>query len=158
MAKNTLAKLKRFSKLSPQTKLYLTKALIIPHLEYPPIPLNTIKKSNQIRLQATLNSAVRWVEGITPPYHTKIKDLHQQWRLDPLNTRNFQQSLKVWDKLRINCPDIMEELTEEREGRAHYWWPSALIQETDEEPQPLYTRTINEPAEDDLPDSDSGED
>lgn len=45
-ASNTLRKLKRFKKLSPRSKLHLHKALVLPVLDYPIIPLNTLKKSN----------------------------------------------------------------------------------------------------------------
>lgn len=138
LASCTLRKLKRFKNLSPGVKLHLYKALIIPVLDYPVIPMNIIKPTNWKHLQAIQNKALRWVNGDVPPYETTITALHHHYKLDPLNVRNHRLASRMWDKIRTEFPEQTQEF-ETREFRStHAWWPLAYIQENGQEPDPIY--------------------
>lgn len=60
-----------------------------PHLNFSPIPLNTISKSNQLKLKAVQNKVLRWINSDTPPYQTAMKTLHDIYELQPLNIRHY---------------------------------------------------------------------
>lgn len=137
LAKEASKKLKRFTSLTSKTKLHLVKALVIPHLLYPPTPLYAASKSNLMKLQRILNSNLRWVNGDAPPYHNSIKQLHEKWNITPINIKLFEQNFKVWEKIRNHFPDQYENLTINRE-RTHQWWPSSIITEDNIAPEPIY--------------------
>lgn len=138
LAKTAQTKLKRFSNMAPKTKLHLYKALVAPHLCYPPIPLNAISKTNQTKLQTVQNKALRWINGDRPPYHTTVEELHNLYRLKPLNIKNFQAGYQVWKNLREHQPEDVQNLLDEETRATHMWWPRAYIAEDTRAPPPLY--------------------
>lgn len=137
-ASTTLRKLKRFKTLSPRIKLHLYKALILPVLDYPVIPLNTIKTSNWKKLQSIQNKALRWIDASIPPYVSTIQDLHEAYKLEPLNVRNHRLAAKAWENVRLNFPDKTEEYERQEFVSTHAWWPLAYIREDDPAPNPIY--------------------
>lgn len=138
MANITLKKLKRFSKLNSKTKLHLYKALVLPILEYPAIPLNTLKKYNWRDIQTIQNRALRWVDNQIPPYNKTSKDLHRQYEMTPLNLRNFYRSQAMWDTIRNLFPEEVEAMNELHHDNTHKWWPLSFIDENTLPPQPIY--------------------
>ena len=140
LAQNALNKIKRFSRLSTKTKLHLVKAMVLPHLLYPPTPLQATSKSNLEKLQAILNKSLRWANGDIPPYHTTMEQLHKQWKINPINTTLFTQNYNIWEKIRTLMPVEYELLNTER-GPSHKWWPSSLLQEDANPPLPIYINT-----------------
>lgn len=139
LATVALKKIKRFSKLNSKTKLHLYKALVLPHLEYPPIPLNIIKIKNKLKLQAVQNKALRWIAGDIPPYHTTIEQLHQIWKIEPINIRNFKQGCRVWNTIRIYHQEADNRLTSEEFTSSHTWWKKSYINENQQIPAPIYS-------------------
>lgn len=79
--------------------------MVIPHLEYPPVPLNTASTTNQFKFQAVQNKALRWVNGDRPPYTFTIIQLHEKYKMELLNVRNFRASYKLWETLREHHED-----------------------------------------------------
>lgn len=136
-ARATLTKLKRFSKLSPKVKIHLYKALVLPHIEYPPVPLNSITHSNKYKLQSIQNKAIRWANGDRPPYTTTIEELHHRYKLEPINIRNFKQAYNIWEKLRIHQEEELIKITNEEVRGTHSWWPLSYIDFNDQMPEPL---------------------
>lgn len=151
-ASTTLRKLKRFKNLSSRTKLHLYKALILPVLDYPYIPMNTIKKSNWLKLQSLQNRALRWINSDIPPYSTTIMDLHNQYNLEPLNVRNFRLASAMWEKIRLEFPDNTEAYENQVFNSTHAWWPLSYIAENTNEPDPIYGRTRQPQNEDEQDD------
>lgn len=138
-ASAALKKLKKFSKLRPQTKLHLYKAFVLPTLEYPTIPLNTISTSNWQSLQTVQNKALRWIDGATPPYSTTVNDLHDRYNMQPLNIRNFQTAHSAWEKMRTHLAADVQQLTEIETAGSHSWWPLSYLPEEAREPPPIFT-------------------
>lgn len=137
-AKITLRKLRRFRKLSSKIKLHLYKAVVLPILDYPVIPMNTLKPTNWKKQQAIQNKALRWISGDVPPYSTTIKFLHTKYKLDPINIRNHRLALKMWDSFRAEFPTETEEYENTEFNRTHAWWPLAYMPENAREPTPIY--------------------
>lgn len=140
-AKLAFTKLKRFSKMTPKIKLHLYKALVTPHLQYSPVPLNTLSKSNKLKYQAIQNKALRWINGDQPPYHTTVKQLHDKYNIQPLNVQNFTASYRLWERLRTNQENEVNKLEEQRTDASHNWWKQSYINVDQELPPPLYGKS-----------------
>ena len=81
-AKHQLIKLRRFSSCPAHIKLKLYKTLIRPILEYPPVPLNTIRPTNMLNLQTIQNQALIWICGIRYPNpRPTIETLHTTYNI-----------------------------------------------------------------------------
>ena len=119
-------RLKRFRNLSIKTKLKLYKTLILPILEYPPVPLHLASKTQKHKLQVVQNKYLRWAVGEPPPYNTTIEDLHRLYKMEPINKRLEKQAKKLWEKVSINERDKYNELREVNFRRNHAWWPRSL--------------------------------
>ena len=95
-----LLKMKRFSCLPSDTKLYLFKALIRPMLEYPAVVLCTASRSALYKLQQVQSKALRWVHG---PWDGERRptnvELHDLYGVEPLNVRLHGLARRVWDSL-----------------------------------------------------------
>lgn len=141
LASQALSKLKRFSALSPRTKLHLYKAMAAPHLTYPPVPLNIISNSNLQKLQAVQNKALRWINGDRPPYTTRIQELHQIHNLTPLNVKIFEAALRTWDTIRDILPEEELQIQDDAQRGSHAWWNSSYIEEWTAPPDPVYCST-----------------
>lgn len=135
-----LRKLRRFKNLNPRLKLHLYKALILPIIDYPPIPYNTIKPTNWKSLQALQNKALRWINGDAPPYNTTVEQLHEIYNLKPLNIRNFRLAYNAWEKIRAEFPEETEVYETTEYARTHAWWPLAYIPANAVEPRPIYKK------------------
>lgn len=138
LANLTLQKLKRFNKLNAKTKLHLYKALVLPILEYPAIPLNTLKKSNWSDIQTIQNRALRWVDNLIPPYNKNSEDLHRHYKILPLNIRNFYRSQTLWNNISSIFPEEVEAMNEMHHDNTHKWWPLSYIDVNTPPPQPNY--------------------
>lgn len=137
-ASMTLKKLRRFRKFSSKTKLHLYKALILPIIDYPVIPMNTLRPTNWKKLQAIQNKALRWINGDTPPYHSTIQALHTKYGLETINTRNFRLAYSMWEKIRMEFPVETNDYQNATFNRTHAWWPLAYMSEEAVEPRPIF--------------------
>ncbi len=63
--KGILSKLKRFNNLTPKLKTTLVKTLLLPVIEYPPIPLCSISKTQKINMQKVVNKAIQFIIVMT---------------------------------------------------------------------------------------------
>lgn len=142
-ANTNLKKLRRFKKLSPKLKLHLYKALILPIIDYPVIPMNTLRPSNWKKQQAVQNKALRWINDDVPPYGTTIKELHQKYGIEPLNIRNHRLANSMWEKIRLEFPTETDGYENATFNRTHAWWPLAYMPADAEEPQPIYGNISN---------------
>ena len=137
--KDIVASLKRFRGLSTKIKTHLIKAYLIPVLEYPPIPMHLVSKSQMLRLQTILNEALRFAYNERYPYNRNTQELHQQSKLIPLNIRMHKRATNIWKSLEQTDDPIYQKLTEQQNGRPqHSWFPQSL-QAINEQPTPLYT-------------------
>lgn len=107
-ARKELFKLKRFSAFNAKTKLHLYKALVMPHLDYAPVPTNVLSATNKLKIQIVQNKALRWINGDRPPYDSIIEQLHNTYNLQAYNVRIYTQAMKVWEKIRTGWPEEVD--------------------------------------------------
>lgn len=137
-----LLKLKRFSGLPERTKLYLFKALIRPILEYPAVVLVVASRSAQLELQRTQSNALLWVHGRTQANRRPSNaDLHERYRVLPLNLRLHELALRVWQSLERdqdpNMDTIIAGAAPLADGEEHPWWPRCRPRALGPPPPPL---------------------
>ena len=137
-AKGTLTNLRRFINLTTKLKTTLVKALLIPVIEYPPVPLCAISKAQKINLQKQLNKGLRFIHYNEPDLLT-MEQLHQQYNILPFNISIHNKALQIWQKVRIiEDEEIFQELVRERE-KSHCWFPKTSQIINLPLPVPIYT-------------------
>ena len=134
-AEAELCKLKRFGQLSEEAKTHLYKALIRPVLEYPAVPLDTLSKTQVLKLQRVQNSAIKWIANWTPPYTTTMVAEHERLNLETLNVRIHRMSRRTWQKVEAYDPESYDRLSNaEPANENHSWLRRSLpLVETPEE-------------------------
>ncbi|MPC54987.1 hypothetical protein E2C01_048918 [Portunus trituberculatus] len=93
-AKSALTRLFCFRDLVTGLKLQLIKALVLPILYYPPVPLHAFSKTAISRLQKEQNSALRFASGTRWDDFTGSASLHEAASLPALNPENFIYKLR----------------------------------------------------------------
>jgi len=139
MAKTTLSNLERFRDSSPQTKLHLYKALILPLLTYCPLALSLTAKTNHLKLQTIQNRALRFALGVKWYDFKTAQSLHRDTDLPPLNLTLHHRIMKQLEKFRAiheATYAFIEDLnTRNRIVHQH----NILDTETHIPPDPIYT-------------------
>ena len=81
-----VTKLKRFRAASAKTRVHLYKQLVLPIMEYPPVPTHALSKSRLATLQRVQNRALRqaYNDTVYSPNHT-TEELHRRAKLSPTN-------------------------------------------------------------------------
>ena len=135
-----LKKLFRFRNLPTKIKVHLVKAMVIPTLEYPPIPIHSLSKNQIIKLQRTQNKALRWATEQRHPYTLSTVDIHELTNTPPTNIRLHKQAEEIWNKLRQDQNEIYTQLTLNTENITKYnmHFPSSLTR-IHTPPNPIYT-------------------
>lgn len=141
-AKTALARLYRFRDLDSKIKLHLIKALILPILTYPPIPLHTMSRTAISRLQKVQNAALRFVYNTRWDQFTTSEALHEAASLPALNVRLHRLATKVWEGLEEEGGEqflALQQLHRQAPQRNHSWFPRSLpILDSNQEPAPRY--------------------
>ena len=70
-----------------KVKIHLIKALILPLLDYPPIPIHTLSKTQLRKLQLTHNKALRFATNQRYPYTMNTREIHEYTNTEPINIR-----------------------------------------------------------------------
>ncbi|CAL4104097.1 unnamed protein product, partial [Meganyctiphanes norvegica] len=83
-ARTELKKLQRFRALKTKLKVRLYKALILPLLTYPVVPLNISSKTQIKKLQTIQNNAIRWITNEHHPIRCPIALRQEQLKIEPL--------------------------------------------------------------------------
>ena len=133
-ASRQLQKLKRFTQLPARIKLRLYKSLILPILEYPPVPLHAASKSAILTLQIIQNRALRWVnsQDIIDERPT-VERLHRVYKMVSVNQRLYTLARRLWERLEEDqdpnlapiraIEDALQDGGGRRGQREHRWWP-----------------------------------
>ena len=104
IARGTLSKLKRFRAVKSKTKSYLYKTLVRSALEYPNNPACIASNTKNMKLQKLQNNVIRkfihWSAEDTDD-DENIKQLHQLYKIEPINVRMYRRARKTLDKLAI---------------------------------------------------------
>ena len=110
-------------------------------MEYPVIPTCLTKKTGILKLQRVQNIAVKKAakEG-NPRRRITNENLHNRFGMEPLNTRLFNRAAKIWNRLQIFEPELVELSNQLREQQnwEHAWWPSISKYINNRPPVPKY--------------------
>ena len=135
-----LIKIFRFRHMNTHIKLHLVKALVLPVLDYPPIPTHTLSKTQLKKLQRVQNKALRFATEQRYPYTLTTEQIHTLAKLDPINIRLHKQAKKIWENLEATGNSTHTQLKEQINNitRCHAYFPSS-IKAIAQEPQPIFT-------------------
>ena len=98
-ANAALSKIYRLNELPEKIKIHLVKSLILPIIQYPPIPLHA-QSNNQIgRLQKIQNNALRFATNQRYPYTMNTEEIHKHTNTKTLNTYLHEQAINIWASL-----------------------------------------------------------
>ncbi|CAL4061101.1 unnamed protein product, partial [Meganyctiphanes norvegica] len=98
-ARAELKKLYRFRLLKTKLKVRLYKALILPLLTYPIIPLNIISDTQLKKLQVIQNQAVRWISNERWPIICPIELRQQEQKIEPMRQRIARLAEGAWTQI-----------------------------------------------------------
>ena len=95
-----VTKLKRFRAAKAKTRMHLYKQLVLPIMEYPPVPTHALFKSRLAMLQRIRNRALRQAYNDTwyPPRFT-TEELNRKAKLKPINQGLNQRVNNIWNKI-----------------------------------------------------------
>ena len=77
-----------------KSKTQLVKALVLPVLDYPPIPTHSLSKNQISKLQITQNKALRF-DGQRYPYTLTTEEIHNLTKTLPISQRLHWQAEKI---------------------------------------------------------------
>ena len=119
--------------------IHLVKTLILPILDYPPIPTHTLSKTQISKLQKVQNRALRFATNERYPYTMNTVEIHTLTKTEPINIRLFKRAQKIWKRLDDLEHPAYISLKEKQENINRYnrCFPSSLTQ-MNNEPQPNY--------------------
>lgn len=135
--KGIVTKLQRFRQLTPRLKTTLVKTLLIPVLEYPPIPLCSLSKTQKLKIQRVLNKAIRFIHCNEREILT-LEELHHKYNITPFNISIHNKSTKIWERIRQINQDQHNNLTRPIHS-THKWFPRSSDIITAQFPTPIYT-------------------
>ena len=123
-----LNKIYRLKGLPENIKIHLVKALILPIIQYPPIPLHAISDNQLSKLQKIQNKALRFATNQYYPYTMTTEEIHMHTNTKPLNTFLHEQAQKIWASLENMQNDTYQKLIQNRTHiqKYHRYFPSSL--------------------------------
>ena len=99
-ARRSLASLYRFRSMRTKFKLHLVKALVLPHLFYPAVPLHLASRNQMRKLQRVQNQALRFAFGIKWQSFTTNKAIHQMKPCHrPVNQELYWRAKRIWTNI-----------------------------------------------------------
>ena len=147
-AKTSLQSLYRFSSMKSKFKIHLVKALVLPHLFYPAIPLHLASKNKMLKLQRVQSHALRWAHGIKWYEFKTNKEVHEMKPIHlPVNQVLYWKARKIWEGIeRGEAGDskLLESLLKLEKDFLNAWdrirkFPSSYLAAMRRpEPAPLY--------------------
>lgn len=134
-----LIKLFRFRELPVKIKSHLVKALVLPVLDYPPIPIHTLSKTQISKLQKIQNKALRFATEQRYPYTMNTIQIHTLTKTKPVNVRMHERAIKIWKDLEELQHPTYEMLKNNLDNIRTFnkWFPSSL-KSTGRAPTPKY--------------------
>ena len=143
-AKGQLSQLRRFYGLPRKIKLRLYKALVLPMLTYPAVPLNITSRSAQLSLQRVQSTALRWVHGkydeADGERRLTNEALHAMYKIEPLNHRIHRLARGTWERLERDADINLTRILLLEEGvpdREQSWFPRSRPRALGPRPPPL---------------------
>ena len=125
-ARMELKNLQRFRNLKRSLKARLYKALILPLLTYPAVPLNISSRSQIHQLQVIQNKAIRWIYGEYWPTRCPIQERQVELKLQPIGERLNRLARKVWERVALEDQGFHTSTAAMAINHPHHWFPSSL--------------------------------
>ena len=110
-------------------KIHLVKALILPIIDYPPIPIHTMSKHQITKLQKIQNRALRFATNQRHPYTMTTQQIHTHTKTTPLNIRLHNRAKAIWERLedlQIPAYQALKD-THNNINNYHRDYPSSLL-------------------------------
>ena len=133
-----LTNLRGFKNLSPKIKTTLVKTLLIPILEYPPIPLCSASLTQKRNMQTVINKALKFIH-CNENTEATVEELHKMYNITPLNININTKAKKIWETVRATEPEHYTNLTMHFE-RQHNWFPKTSHVINQNTPEAIITR------------------
>ena len=120
-------------------KIHLVKALILPILDYPPIPTHTMSNNQIKKLQKIQNKALRFATNQRYPYTMTTLQIHAHTNTTPLNIRLHNRAKETWARIEDLDIPAYRELKEQHNNieKFHRDFPSS-IKACNTTPTPVY--------------------
>ena len=129
--------------------------MIRPIFEYPLTPICVMSETNKRKLQKFQNGNITQIhyrgnrrlvieENDEEEERPNIQELHNRYKLEPINVRLFRRAKDSWERFRNVYPEIAtrSETIEIQQGeevnKDHLWWPRVAKYIARDEPQPIY--------------------
>uniref|UniRef100_A0A2P2HYG4 RNA-directed DNA polymerase from mobile element jockey-like n=1 Tax=Hirondellea gigas TaxID=1518452 RepID=A0A2P2HYG4_9CRUS len=139
LARVELGRIFRFRELSWNNLRKLYYALVLSKLLYPIVPLYTISKTQQRKLQIVQNKAARIITGIRLREGIGNQTVNELAELTPLNINIHNQAKKIWNQLEPKLSDRIKNRIDKDEGRTELKsFPLSRKKVQGPEPEPLY--------------------
>lgn len=133
-----LTNLRRFKNLSPKIKTTLVKTLLIPILEYPPIPICAQSLSQKRNMQTVLNKALKFI-NCNEDDEATVAELHEKYNIQPLNISIHKRAKNIWEAVKITEQEHYNNLITNREHE-HTWFPKTNTVISQDTPEGIITR------------------
>ncbi len=137
-SKDILSNLRRFSNLTPELKATLIKTLLIPVIEYPPVPLCSISKTQKLKIQRIINQGLKFTNRNEAETIT-TEEQHKKYNITPFNISIHKKACKIWETVRFSEGNYYNELVRPRD-KIHKWFPKTTAIIEAQIPEPVYTR------------------
>ena len=135
--KTVMTNLTRFRNLTTKLKTTLVKTLLIPVLEYPPVPLCALSKAQNINFQKVLNKGLRFIHHNETDILT-MEQLHSKYQITPFNVSIHNKAHRIWQKVKeIEDEHIYDDLVRDRES-THKWFPKTSSVINSQAPTPIF--------------------
>ena len=122
-----LKKLYRFKLLKKKLKVRLYKALILPILLYPVVPLNICSKTQVKKLQVVQNKAIRWITDERWPVICPIDTRQEELKIEPIDFRLKRLAEGVWNKIETENSPFHTQNMNLQMPLPHKWFPSSYL-------------------------------
>ena len=138
-ANAAMRKLYKLYNLPERIKIHLVKALILPILDYPPIPTHTMSKNQIKKLQKIQNKALRFATNQRYPYTMTTQQIHTRTNTTPINLRLHTRAKEIWNRIESLEIPIYNNIQEQHSNinRYHRDFQSS-IQACRNNPRPIY--------------------
>lgn len=94
-----------------EIKTHLIKTLIIPAIDYPPVPIDALS-NNQLGILQRIQKALRFAFNQRYPYTLTTEQLHELAKIEPVNIRLYNKAVQTWEKRCITSTTIHNANTE----------------------------------------------
>lgn len=135
-----LQTIRRFDRLDTNIKLHLVKACVLPILTYPAYTLNSLSKTQLLKLQRVQNKAIRFAYNERYPYTRTTEELHSLANLQPINITLHNRGNKIKLKMTNIVQDriYIDAINEDQQGREHGWFKKPRTNLSRDNPPPIY--------------------